>query len=49
VSGTGLPFFAASGMGAAMPLKRRDPHDVAKNAQELDHRRISFERRLDRC
>jgi hypothetical protein len=27
----------------AMPLKRRDPHDIAKNAQELVHGCISFE------
>jgi hypothetical protein len=26
-----------------MPLKRYDPHDIAKDAQQLDHDRVSFD------
>jgi hypothetical protein len=26
-----------------MPLKRCDPHDITKDAQELDHDRVSFD------
>jgi hypothetical protein len=25
------------------PLKRCDPHDIVKDAQELDHGRVSFD------
>jgi hypothetical protein len=27
----------------AAPLKRRDPHHIAKDFQKLDHVRVSFE------
>jgi hypothetical protein len=27
----------------AKPLKCRDPHDIAKDFQELDHGRVSFD------
>jgi len=26
-----------------VPLKRRDPHHIAKDGQELDHGRVSFD------
>ena len=40
---TGRLFAALCVVSFAMPLKRCDPHDIAKDAQELDHGRISFD------
>jgi hypothetical protein len=40
----GWPFLNARGVvPVAMPLKRRDPHHIAKDFQKLDHVRVSFE------
>jgi len=41
----GRPFLNARGVmpPVAMPLKRRDPHHIAKDFQKLDHVRVSFD------
>jgi hypothetical protein len=41
----GWPFLNAPGVMSPVvtPLKRRDPHHIAKDFQKLDHVRVSFE------